>query len=100
MKRMSNNQWLLTLDVLLAAGRSNEKWPSQLRVERCSSVSSVCSYVLAMICVKILHKCDETSLTVTHITVNLTLKWEVALINVVLFRSESKSSGFHANERP
>ena len=29
-------------------------------------------YVLTIISVKVLHKCDETSLTVTHIAVNLT----------------------------
>ena len=49
----------------------------QLGIERCSSVSPVCRYVLIIIGVKILHKCDETSLTVTHIAVNLTRreKW-------------------------
>ena len=46
----------------------------QLGVERCGSVSPVCSYVLAIISVKILHRCDETSLTVTRIAVNLKLK--------------------------
>ena len=52
----------------------------QLGVERCCSVSLVCRYVLTTISVKILHKCDETSLTVvTHIAVRLTLEWEVAL---------------------
>ena len=43
-------------------------------VERCVSVSPVCRYVLTIISVKILHKCDETSLTVIRITVSLTLK--------------------------
>ena len=46
----------------------------QLGVERCGSVSSVCRYVLTIISVTILHKCDETSLTVSHIAVSLTLK--------------------------
>ena len=32
----------------------------------------VCKYVLTIISVKISHKCDETSLTVTHIAVILT----------------------------
>ena len=48
----------------------------QLSVEQ---FSSVCRYVLTIISAKILHKCDETSLTVTRIAVSLTLKWEVAL---------------------
>ena len=46
----------------------------QLGVGRCDSVSPVCRYVLTIISVKILHKYDETSLTVTHITVSLTRK--------------------------
>ena len=46
----------------------------QLGVERCGRVSPVLRYVLTIISVKILHKCDETSLTVTHIAVSLTLK--------------------------
>ena len=41
----------------------------QLGVERCGSVSLVCRHVLTIISVKILHKCVETSLTVTHIAV-------------------------------
>ena len=45
----------------------------QLCVERFGSVSSVCWYVLTKIGVKILHKCDETSLTVVRIAVSLTL---------------------------
>ena len=48
--------------------------PLQLGVEQCGSVSPVCSYVSTIISVKILHKCDETSLTVTHISVSLMLK--------------------------
>ena len=43
----------------------------QLRVKRCSSVSLVRRYVLTIISFKIPHKCDETSLTVTHIAVHL-----------------------------
>ena len=46
----------------------------QLCVERCGSVSPVCRYVLIISSVKILHKCDETSLTVISIAVRLTLK--------------------------
>ena len=46
----------------------------QMGVERCGSVSPVCRYVLNIISVKILHKYDETSLTVTRITVSLTRK--------------------------
>ena len=46
----------------------------QLGVERCSRVSSVCRYVLTIIIVKILHKFEETLLTVTHIDVSLTFK--------------------------
>ena len=42
-------------------------------------IRPVCRHVLTIISVKILHKCDETSLTVTHIAVSLTLKWQVAL---------------------
>ena len=37
-------------------------------------VSPVCRYVLTMVSVKILHKCDKASLTVTRIAVSLTLK--------------------------
>ena len=48
----------------------------QLGVERCSRVSPVCKYLLIIISVKILHKCDETALTVTHIAVGLMLKSE------------------------
>ena len=54
----------------------------QLGVERCSSVSvqSVdMFYVLTIVSVKILQKCDETSLRVTCIVVSLTLKSEMAL---------------------
>ena len=43
----------------------------QRGVERCGSVSPVCRNVLTIISVKILHKCDETPLTVTHIVVSL-----------------------------
>ena len=40
----------------------------QLGAERCvCSVSPVCRYVLTIISVKILHKCDDTSLTVIRI---------------------------------
>ena len=35
----------------------------QLDVERCGSFSPVFTYVLTIISVKILHKCDENSLT-------------------------------------
>ena len=39
----------------------------------------VCIYVLTIISVKILHKCDETSLTVTRNVVSLTVKRQVAI---------------------
>ena len=49
----------------------------QLCFKRCGSVSPICCYVLTIISVKILHKSDKTSLTVTRIAVSLTLseKW-------------------------
>ena len=43
-------------------------------IERCSSVAPVFRYVLTIISVKILHKFEETLLTVTHITATLTFK--------------------------
>ena len=46
----------------------------QLGVERCGSVSVVCRYVLTITSVKILRKCENTSLTVTNIAVSLMLK--------------------------
>ena len=47
----------------------------QLGVERCvRSVSPVCRCVLTIISVKILRKCDDTSLTVIRITISLVLK--------------------------
>ena len=46
----------------------------QLGVERCGSVPPVCRYILSIISVKILHQCDEASLTVTRIAVSLLLK--------------------------
>ena len=39
-------------------------------IEQCGCISPVCRYVLSIISVKILHKCDETSFTVTHIAVS------------------------------
>ena len=53
--------------------------PLQLGVERCGTVSVLFADVLIITGVKILHKCDEISLTVTRIAVRLTLKLEVAL---------------------
>ena len=49
----------------------------QLDVERCSNGSPVCRYVLTIISVNVLHKFEETLLTVRHIVVSLTLsqKW-------------------------
>ena len=49
----------------------------ELGVERCSSVSPVCRYVLTINNVKVLHKCEETSLTVRIIAVSFTFseKW-------------------------
>ena len=44
----------------------------QLGVERCSSVSALS--VLTITSVKILHKCDESSLIVTRIPVSITFK--------------------------
>ena len=46
----------------------------QLGVERCGSVSPVYRNVLTIINVKILHKFEQTLLTVTHIDVSLTFK--------------------------
>ena len=46
----------------------------QLGVERCGRISLVCKHVLTINSFKILHKCAETLLTVTHIAVSLTLK--------------------------
>ena len=45
----------------------------QLGVERCGSISPVFRYVLTITRVKILHNCDETSLTIKRITVSLPL---------------------------
>ena len=53
--------------------------PLQLDVEGCGRVSPAQIYVLTIVSVKILHKCDETSLTVTPIAVSLKRKREVAL---------------------
>ena len=47
----------------------------QLCVELCSSVFPVCRYVLNIISVQILNKCDETSLTVICIAVSITVKF-------------------------
>ena len=47
----------------------------QLIVELCSIVFPVCRYVLNIISVQILDKCDETSLTVIRIAVSLTVKF-------------------------
>ena len=46
----------------------------QLCVERCSSVFPIYWYILIIISVRILHKSDETSLTVIRTAVSLTLK--------------------------
>ena len=46
----------------------------QLYVQRSGSVSPVYRYVLTIIGIKILHKCDETSLTVIRIAVSFTLE--------------------------
>ena len=72
-KIVANNKW----STFASAGfvcRIHMNQPLQLCVERCASVSPICRYVLTIINVKILHKCDETSLTVIRITVSLTLK--------------------------
>ena len=45
----------------------------QLGIEQCSSLYPVCRYVLTIISVKMLHKCEETSLTVTCIAASLML---------------------------
>ena len=47
---------------------------SQLGIYRCGSVSVLSADVFSITSVKILHKCDETSLTVTRNAVSLTLK--------------------------
>ena len=48
--------------------------PALTGLKRCGSVPPVCRYVLTIISVHILHKCDETSLAATHMAVRLTLK--------------------------
>ena len=49
--------------------------PLQLSVELCGSVSVLSADMfLTIISVKILHKSDETSLTVTHIAAGLMFK--------------------------
>ena len=47
---------------------------------------------------KILHKCDETPLTVTRIAVSLTLKWEVALIAWTCWEFEILPIGHSGNK--
>ena len=49
---------------------------------RYGSVSPVCRYVLTIGSIKILYKCDQTSLTATHIAIRLTLECEVAFKEV------------------
>ena len=46
----------------------------QLGIQRCGSGSPVCRYVSAILSGKALYKFDESSLTVAHIIVSLTVK--------------------------
>ena len=61
-------------------------------VEGSDRIPPVCRYTLAIpgstYSGKILHKCNESSSTVAHITVSLTPKWEVALRKVLENRRE------------
>ena len=73
---------------------------------RCGSVSPVCKYVLSIISVTILHKWDETSLTITRIAISLTLKGDFVyswlfeqslkylwnFVGISPFHSENKSN--------
>ena len=75
--RQAENECIF-LDIYVRFWKSQEVSQSfnmlQLSVERWGRVSPVCRYVLTIISVKILDKCDETSLTVIRIAVSLTLK--------------------------
>ena len=70
----------------------------QLGVDRRSNIlRPVCRYVLTLISVKILHKCDETSLTVTHIVLSLTLSlmgqnYDIKVMMVIDFSVTFQSS--------
>ena len=46
----------------------------QLGVDPCGRVSPVCRYVLTIISIKMLHKCDKISVTVTRIAVSLMIE--------------------------
>ena len=61
--------------------------PLQLWIERCGSVSPVRRYVLTTTSIKILHKCDETSLAAIGIAVSLMLseKWPLPPVDPNVF---------------
>ena len=64
----------------------------QLCVELCSSVFPACRYVLNIISVQILNKCDETSLTVICIAVSFWNKYEFGTDKPCIYRGPDRSA--------
>ena len=92
--------WTFTYDLEISRGFAELLNMLQLCVERCGTVSPICRYVLTIISVNILHKCDETSLTVVRITVasRLSEKWPqhvTTLRNLIKLPKASVRTTFH-----